>query len=587
MLFFGQPGFNNPLSRSIIVENEASMIVPVIDIDPDMVLVEEKAAGTQWILEIASDVHEEFTEIVTNIIADDHESDGMIRSDVAKNFKKRRYWPLTFINTILIIAEHFTLLGDDICFKRRDHLIRAFFGFITAFIKQIMQTEHAVAHIGVNKMMALIVQKYYGIPKAYIREYVKDCEACSRFNSLKTIQPIYINHFTKKYDLFMMDCVDLRRYSDQNDQYSWILNLINKTSELVRDSLKFLFDNFGVPMAIQSDNGREFKNTLLKALLTDLNIKFIHGRPRKLKAQKFTEIVTNIIADDLEIDNNISSEICLMRSSFDKKKDFDMNTKTKRAPFDSFYDNSVFTVTAILMSNMIEVKNNDGDTRTVFRGAFRGLRGKNDIEYEEEEFNEKISSTFKINSYLENTDQNIEILFDEDQVAVENKISTCMKNEANVHLFRSKLYLRDNNQMTKKGKIIGFCEEKLRKVLTRSRSESHIFNDKIQILAYADDVDFIARSEASLQGAYIALESAAKKIPVLMFESEFWVVKKTDEQRLAVEETNSWEFYSKLRDMPVQHRIPSKVLNYIPVEKRNDWWNVILERDAADLSKIK
>ncbi|TBU11103.1 hypothetical protein CWI38_1383p0010 [Hamiltosporidium tvaerminnensis] len=47
MLFFGQPGFNNPLPRSIIVENEASMIVPAIDIDPDMILVEENAADTQ------------------------------------------------------------------------------------------------------------------------------------------------------------------------------------------------------------------------------------------------------------------------------------------------------------------------------------------------------------------------------------------------------------------------------------------------------------------------------------------------------------------------------------------------------------
>ncbi|TBU03900.1 hypothetical protein CWI36_0843p0010 [Hamiltosporidium magnivora] len=43
MLFFGQPGFNNPLSRSIIVENEAILIVPAIDIDPDIALVEENA----------------------------------------------------------------------------------------------------------------------------------------------------------------------------------------------------------------------------------------------------------------------------------------------------------------------------------------------------------------------------------------------------------------------------------------------------------------------------------------------------------------------------------------------------------------
>ncbi|TBU00672.1 hypothetical protein CWI36_1565p0010, partial [Hamiltosporidium magnivora] len=81
------------LSRSIIVENEAGKIVPAIDIDPDIVSAEENAADTQWILEIASDLHEEVAETVTTIttiIADDHESDGNIRSDFAKHFKNYR-----------------------------------------------------------------------------------------------------------------------------------------------------------------------------------------------------------------------------------------------------------------------------------------------------------------------------------------------------------------------------------------------------------------------------------------------------------------------------------------------------------------
>ncbi|TBT97596.1 hypothetical protein CWI37_2173p0010 [Hamiltosporidium tvaerminnensis] len=58
MLFFGQPGFNNPLFGSVIVQNEVSTMVPAIDIDPGIVLVEENAADTQWNLEIASDIHE-------------------------------------------------------------------------------------------------------------------------------------------------------------------------------------------------------------------------------------------------------------------------------------------------------------------------------------------------------------------------------------------------------------------------------------------------------------------------------------------------------------------------------------------------
>ncbi|TBT98497.1 hypothetical protein CWI39_2407p0010 [Hamiltosporidium magnivora] len=64
------------------------------------------------------------------------------------------------------------------------------------------------------------------------REYVKDCEACSRFDSPKIIQPIYINHITKKYDLFMMDCVDFRRYSFKNPLSRSII-VENETSTMV------------------------------------------------------------------------------------------------------------------------------------------------------------------------------------------------------------------------------------------------------------------------------------------------------------------------------------------------------------------
>ncbi|TBU01184.1 hypothetical protein CWI36_1415p0010 [Hamiltosporidium magnivora] len=93
MLFFGQPGFNNPLFGSVIVQNEVSTMVPAIDIDPGIVLVEENAADTQWNLEIASDIHEEFTPTVTTttiIIDDDLGCDNNICSDVAKLLKNYR-----------------------------------------------------------------------------------------------------------------------------------------------------------------------------------------------------------------------------------------------------------------------------------------------------------------------------------------------------------------------------------------------------------------------------------------------------------------------------------------------------------------
>ncbi|TBU01783.1 hypothetical protein CWI36_1261p0020 [Hamiltosporidium magnivora] len=117
--------------------------------------------------------------------------------------------------------------------------------------------------------------------------------------------------------------------------------------------------------------------------------------------EEFTETVTTtttIIADELGSDSKIGSDVAkhfknyreriiesnnsnkLKRNlSFGdqfliKKKDFDIYTKTKRAPFDSFYDNLVVTVTAYLLINMIEVKKNDGDTGIVVRGVIKRVQ---------------------------------------------------------------------------------------------------------------------------------------------------------------------------------------------------------------------
>ncbi|TBU10384.1 hypothetical protein CWI38_1802p0010 [Hamiltosporidium tvaerminnensis] len=56
------------------------------------------------------------------------------------------------------------------------------------------------------------------------------------------------------------------------------------------------------------------------------------------------------IETDTEVNLLIGDKVLL-------KNNFDMNTKTKRAPFDYFYDDSVFTVTNGFSSNMIELEN--------------------------------------------------------------------------------------------------------------------------------------------------------------------------------------------------------------------------------------
>ncbi|TBU03864.1 hypothetical protein CWI36_0849p0020 [Hamiltosporidium magnivora] len=98
MLFFAQPGFKNPLSRSIIVEKETSTMVPAIDVHLDIVLVEENAADTEWYLEIAL-------------------IDIMIPSDVAKHSKNYRERILESNNSNKLKRD--LSIGDQFLIKKR------------------------------------------------------------------------------------------------------------------------------------------------------------------------------------------------------------------------------------------------------------------------------------------------------------------------------------------------------------------------------------------------------------------------------------------------------------------------------------
>ena len=391
-------------------------------------------------------------------------------------------------------AGKFLIVSGSICFigKGRQPL-KAIFEYETEAIADILKREHEVAHLGMKKMASDLKKKYYGIPNEMICNYVRACQSCAHFNSLKTIQPLYINDITSKYDRYMMDCVDLRRYSDQNDGLSWILNVIDtytkylwsfrlreKTAVAIKDSLVFIFNNFGVPKSIQSDNGKEFKNNLVREFLESQNILVIHGRPRNPKAQGQVERVNQTIKrllakklygtnscrwidhheavvhaynradhratskspfflfhghqgfnsslvggfatdtaaglqmsvieendeepsnqewtfnenpEDVALktevathfqkykakiienkDSNLQASTISLGDRVMIKKDFDANTKTKKLPFDSFYENADYVTVALLNNNMVTIEDQKSkEKRNVFKGIIKKI----------------------------------------------------------------------------------------------------------------------------------------------------------------------------------------------------------------------
>ena len=176
----------------------------------------------------------------------------------------------------------------------------------------ILDEEHRIGHPGMNKMVDLIHRKYFGISSLVVRDFVKSCDACSRYNNLNTVQDIHVNEIEYKYSRYIMDCVDLRRYSWDNDGYSWILNVIdtytkylfsykmrNKSAESVKECLLHIYTNFWVPETIQADNGKEFSNQLLREFHAQLNVTVVHGRPRNPRAQGQVERVNQTIKRSL------------------------------------------------------------------------------------------------------------------------------------------------------------------------------------------------------------------------------------------------------------------------------------------------
>jgi zinc finger BED domain-containing protein 5/7/8/9 len=112
------------------------------------------------------------------------------------------------------------------------------------------------------------------------------------------VEPIRSSNFNSRMQI---DLIDFRTLPD--GEYKWILNaqdhctkacwlkaLTNKTAIEVARALIDIFGIFGAPLILQSDNGKEFRNSLvesLKVLWPGFTI--VHGRARRPQTQGSVE----------------------------------------------------------------------------------------------------------------------------------------------------------------------------------------------------------------------------------------------------------------------------------------------------------
>ena len=150
-----------------------------------------------------------------------------------------------------------------------------------------------------------------------------------------------------------MDITEIPLNLKDLNNKKYILNIIDHFSKLCKSYLledkksigilncfkQFILE-FGIPLSVGTDNGREFKNKLLSDYMKDNNIKYVHGLPYKPHSQGVCErvhktIKTSLLIKKLENNNNFNIEKSL--EDINKEYNKTIHNVTKASPYEIFF----------------------------------------------------------------------------------------------------------------------------------------------------------------------------------------------------------------------------------------------------------
>ena len=168
-------------------------------------------------------------------------------------------------------------------------------------IHAILVSAHCIGvkHAGETKTSRFIARTYTGIPRRAITLF---CQMCGPCNTNKPAFPRAVRRpikAEKVFERWQVDCIDMQAYQfedfkwilhikDHNSKYSWAFACKRKTmAEIVPKILSVMY-RFGPPRILQSDNGKEFVNSLIFELQKQwVGLQLVRGRPRSPQTQGF------------------------------------------------------------------------------------------------------------------------------------------------------------------------------------------------------------------------------------------------------------------------------------------------------------
>ncbi len=183
--------------------------------------------------------------------------------------------------------------------------------------KDVIELEaikfHKTNHFGVNRFEALCKEHFFKIPRDIIRKVVSECNTCMQGQPLKVKETQKHITASRPMERLMIDLIDIKIYKSSNSGYAWILTIIDVYSKFgwafplkaksgmdVSSTLSSLFFMLGPPQIFQSDNGEEFINKEMDALIKEFDISFLHSRPRHPQTQGQVERFNQTLTRSLQ-----------------------------------------------------------------------------------------------------------------------------------------------------------------------------------------------------------------------------------------------------------------------------------------------
>ncbi len=157
-------------------------------------------------------------------------------------------------------------------------------------------------HGGIHKMEHAVHDRYANIGRPIIHLFLRHCEICvtKRTHPKKgvVVKPMVFKNVNARAQIDLIDMQSCRdrefkfilNYQEHLSKYLCLRALKTKTAAEVAYNVIDLFCLFGAPSVLQSDNGREFVNSIideLKVMWPQLSI--VHGKPRHSQSQGSVE----------------------------------------------------------------------------------------------------------------------------------------------------------------------------------------------------------------------------------------------------------------------------------------------------------